>query len=97
MVKEELNITTYDNPFDPYVDTEEWTAFDMQKGYNTWCNVVRIACNNNPNVLATHLKDEQFDEAIKELVASNPNVYKLLRKQIEVDDYDIINDTYPID
>lgn len=31
----EVAITTFDNPFDPFDQFEEWLLFDSEKGYNT--------------------------------------------------------------
>lgn len=40
---EETMLTTVDNPYNPFVQFDEWFAFDQQKGYRTTEYVARIA------------------------------------------------------
>lgn len=89
--KEELIVTTHDNPFDPYEEYEDWERYDQTKGYNTMQYVARLAMLNNPTVLPTHLKEADFEKAMKELVESQPLVYKLIHKVVQVEDYTLID------
>lgn len=36
-------LTTYDNPFNPFVDFYSWYMFDCEKGHNTCSRLARIA------------------------------------------------------
>lgn len=36
-------LTTFDNPFNPFVDFSSWYMFDCEKGYNTCSRLARIA------------------------------------------------------
>jgi hypothetical protein len=42
-VKPEYMLTTFDNPFDPFTQWDEWYAFDMRNGYHTPGLLARIA------------------------------------------------------
>ena len=37
MPSQQVNITTIDNPFDPFDEFDKWFDFDIEKGYYT-CN-----------------------------------------------------------
>ena len=36
-------LTTFDNPFNPFENFDEWFAYDIQHGYNTCGKLMRIA------------------------------------------------------
>lgn len=36
-------LTTFDNPFNPFVDFSSWYMFDCEKGYNTCSRLARLA------------------------------------------------------
>jgi hypothetical protein len=36
-------LSTLDNPYSPFIQFEEWDAFDRQKGYNTCAYLDRVA------------------------------------------------------
>lgn len=35
-------LTTTDNPFDPFTEWEEWTAYDQAQGYHTSAYLARV-------------------------------------------------------
>ena len=39
----EVMLTTFDNPFDPFEQFDEWEAFDEEKGYRSCSLLARIA------------------------------------------------------
>ena len=65
-----VNITTIDNPFNPFDDFNSWFMFDIEKGYYTSSKIARL----------THLTDdmtekeenEEIERAIDELIKVDP-------------------------
>ena len=65
-----VNITTIDNPFNPFDDFNSWFMFDVEKGYYTSSKIARL----------THLTDdmtekeenEEIERAIDELIKVDP-------------------------
>ena len=39
----DVMITTFDNPFDPFEQFDSWFAFDVEKGYYSCSKIARIA------------------------------------------------------
>ena len=39
----DYKLTTYDNPFDPFDQFDEWLMFDKEKGYDSCERLMRIA------------------------------------------------------
>ena len=56
-------LTTFDNPFNPFVDFRKWYMFDCEKHYNTSSRVARLADINS------EMTQKELDEA--ENVAMN--------------------------
>ena len=44
-----VNITTVDNPFDPFDDFDHWFQFDTEKGYYTSSKLARLTNLRNDN------------------------------------------------
>lgn len=85
-------LTTVDNPFNPFEDFDNWYIFDtdVRHQYQTCSYLERIAHSLYPNVLSTELNDEQFYEAMLEIVEFNPDLYKIMDRVVEVDRIDLI-------
>lgn len=63
-------LTTVDNPYDPFIQFDEWYAFDTRQGYDSCGYLARIAKT------AEDLSDEDqslaIEDAIEEIVQLNP-------------------------
>ena len=69
IVEDALMLTTLDNPFNPFVQWDQWFAFDMRQGYNTCAYLARI-------VISSHELSEveealAINQAIKEILELN--------------------------
>ena len=63
-------LTTIDNPFNPFVQFDEWYRFDEQQGYRTCSYLGRIA--HVSDALSEELNDEEIENAIDEIILYDP-------------------------
>lgn len=71
-------ITTFDNPYDPMTQYEDWLAFDEQKGYYTNSYLARIA-RTSPE-LTPEENEEEIERAINEIIKQNGySIYKKIK------------------
>ena len=72
-------LTTEDNPYDPFVQFEDWFAFDRQKGYFT-CEFLGALSYTSPELSSV---DQQLsvEEAIDSILEfdSQPKYKKVVR------------------
>ena len=63
-----VTLTTDDNPYDPFVQFDDWFAFDRQKGYNS-CEFLGALAYSSPELSAIdqQLSIEQAIDSIVEL------------------------------
>lgn len=59
-------LTTFDNPFNPFVDFSSWYMFDCEKGHNSSSRLARIA-NINSEMTQKEI-DEERERAMKLIV-----------------------------
>ena len=82
----ETFVTTFDNPFDPFTDFNEWCSYDCQLGYNTCALIDRVY---NAFLDSNEIDEVESEllrvESMKRIVSLMPNVYKLIRKETFVD------------
>lgn len=79
-------VTTFDNPYDPFDQFEEWYIFDVRKGYNTCGHLARL----------TKIKDDmsqveelaEIERAIDRMIELDfMNIYKkVVRKSEKTED-----------
>ena len=58
-----VNITTVDNPFDPFDDFDHWFQFDTEKGYYTSSALARLT-----NLRNDMSEAEEAEEIERELI-----------------------------
>jgi hypothetical protein len=75
----ECAITTFDNPFDPFEQFNEWDLFDKEKGYNSNQKVARLA-NFTDDMTEKEMLDEN-ERAIDLLISLDfTNTYKKVKR-----------------
>ena len=65
-----VNITTIDNPFDPFDDFTSWFMFDTEKGYYTSSKVARLT--NLRDDMTEKEESEEIERAIDRLIEIDP-------------------------
>lgn len=74
-------LTTFDNPFNPFDQFEEWFLFDVEKGYNSCGKIARIA--NFSEDMSDKEYLEETERAIDVIILYDPlNIYKKLKKEV---------------
>ena len=58
----DVMLTTYDNPFNPFEQFSSWFLFDVEKGYNTCSYLARIAKLSDE--MSQQEEDEEVERAI---------------------------------
>lgn len=68
-------LTTFDNPFDPFDQFDDWFRFDCDKGYNSCSYLDRIAATSDQ--LSDEENDQEIERAIDEIIKYDfMNIYK---------------------
>lgn len=84
ITKEEMMLTTIDNPFDPFTQFQDWYTFDCGKQYYTYNYLDRVVTITKQ--MTKKEVDEAYNKGMKEIVFYNPELYKLVTKQVEIDE-----------
>lgn len=63
-------LTTIDNPWSPFTQTNEWRAFDLSHGYNTEELLARYAFISE--TFSDGQNEEAIEEALTEAVEKSP-------------------------
>ena len=71
----ECTLTTFDNPFDPFEQFDQWFLFDVEKGYNSSSRLARIAKISDE--MTEKEVNEEIERAIDEIIYYDfMNIYK---------------------
>jgi hypothetical protein len=65
----EARLTTYDNPYSPFDDYDEWSAFDEREGYHSSSLLARVAIVGYEVSNADYLL--LIEQAIDEIISEN--------------------------
>lgn len=79
MAKEACMLTTFDNPYNPFTQFDQWFLFDTEKGYNTCDYLGRVTKTSD------EFTDEEYNQAIEaaidEIIKYDfMNIYKKIYK-----------------
>ena len=87
----EVMLTTFDNPYNPFDDFDQWYSFDKQMDYNTCEKIARIARSSES--FSTKEDKEETERAIDEIIDHDfLNIYKKLTRVIESENEDAEED-----
>lgn len=77
----ETMLTTFDNPYDPFDDFDQWLMFDKEMGYNTCEKIARIARSSEEFSIAED--KAETERAIDEIIEYDfLNIYKKLTRDV---------------
>ena len=74
--KSELKITTFDNPFSPFTQFDEWYTYDTRYGYDTLGLLSRMAMSSSQ--LSEADQKRIYEDSMIQLVRLFPDVYKIV-------------------
>lgn len=79
----EYVLTTIDNPFNPITQLDEWLNYDLNKGYNTYALIDRIAQFDEN--MSDEEKDAKEQAAIDFIIRFDPlNLYRRVNKDTNI-------------
>lgn len=64
-------LTTIDNPYDPFIQYDEWLQFDESSGYNTTQYLARLTLSSDS--LSDVDQSNAIESAIDEIIRENIN------------------------
>ena len=80
MMESTCMLTTFDNPFNPFIDFRSWFEFDVEKGYNSCSYLARIA--NIDDDFSEEEANLEIERAIDEIIENDfLNIYKKIRQE----------------
>ena len=72
-------LTTTDNPYNPFIQFDEWYAFDEGKGYHTCAYLARVTKTSNE--ISDADDEAAIDAAMDEIIKYNVlGIYKKVTK-----------------
>ena len=78
-------LTTFDNPYDPFDDFDQWFMFDVNKGYYT-CNLLARVTRSSED-FSTIEEDLDRERAIDEIINNDfLNIYKKVTRNVKNED-----------
>jgi hypothetical protein len=87
----EVMLTTFDNPYDPFDDFDQWYSFDKQMHYDTCEKIARIARSSES--FSTIEDKEETERAIDEIIDNDfLNIYKKVTRTVEKEEDDVEED-----
>lgn len=73
-------LTTFDNPYDPFEQFDQWFLFDVEKGHNSSDYLARIAQTSDS--LTEEENNEEIERAIDEIIVNDhTNTYKKVKHE----------------
>lgn len=78
----EVAITTYDNPYDPLDQFDQWFLFDVEKGYNTCGYLGRVTFTSDQFSEIENVRE--IERAIDEIIKYDIfNIYKKVVREVD--------------
>ena len=79
---EEVRLTTFDNPYDPFEQFSSWLLYDNEKGYGSCSYLGRIARTSEQ--LSEEENNIEIERAIDEIIKYDfRNLYRKVKRTTE--------------
>lgn len=76
---EDVMLTTYDNPFNPFTQFDMWFKYDMLVlGHNTCGELARNSFTSP--IYSDEVNEREIDRAMDEMIALEPLLYKKVKR-----------------
>ena len=76
----ECMLTTFDNPYNPFENFNEWLMFDKEKGYDS-CEILARIAKYSDDMTQKEI-DEEMERSIDEIIKYDPlNIYRKVTEQ----------------
>lgn len=80
-MNKQFALTTFDNPFNPFENFEEWFRYDCEKGYYS-CSVLARMTNFREDFTQKEI-DEENERAINEIIKNDfLNIFTRVEKEV---------------
>ena len=74
-----IMLTTSDNPYDPFLEFEQWNSYDQAQNYNTCSYLARITKSSDE--LSETDQEQAIEQAIDEIIDLNVlGIYKKVER-----------------
>ena len=88
----ECMLTTFDNPYDPFDQYDDWLQYDLEAGYSTNSYLARVTFLSES--LSDKETSDEIERAIDEIIKYDfRNIYKKVKRDIKEDDRDYEKET----
>lgn len=76
-------LTTVDNPWSPFDDYDEWSAYDTRMGYHSASLLARVAVLSNE--LSEQVYNDEITKAIDEIIRENvTGMFRKITRVVEI-------------
>lgn len=76
MNEQDLMLTTFDNPFNPFTDFIRWWKEDLLLGHDCCGTLAREA--NTSTLSGDSINDKEIRDAMNRIVKNEPMIYKIV-------------------
>lgn len=77
--KKEFKLTTFDNPFSPFTQFDEWYAYDTANGYDTLGLLGRMTLSSNQLSIEDQVRIAE--DAMISIVKMLPDTYRIVLEE----------------
>ena len=78
----QVMLTTFDNPYNPFDEFDQWYSYDMEKGYCSCAYLARVSFTSDS--LSDYENNQELERAIDEIIKYDfMNIYTKVYQEEE--------------